>query len=102
MNLNGLIIGISTFAVIGIFHPIVIKTEYYIGKHLWPVFLIVGLLFIISSAFLSNVIISSIFGVIGFSSLWSIQEIIEQEERVKKGWFPANPKKAIKVEKYQE
>lgn len=93
MNLNGLVIGIATFLIIGLFHPIVIKTEYYIGKKLWPVFLIMGLLFIVLSTFFSNVITSSIFGVIGFSSLWSIQELIEQEGRVKKGWFPENPQK---------
>jgi len=27
------------------------------------------------------------------SCLWSILELFEQEERVKKGWFPKNPKK---------
>ena len=29
MNYTGAIIGISAFLVIGVFHPIVIKTEYY-------------------------------------------------------------------------
>ena len=98
MNLHGLVIGIATFIIIGLFHPIVIKTEYYIGKKLWPVFLIMGLLFIVLSTFISKVITSSIISVIGFSSLWSIQELIEQESRVKKGWFPANPKKKKQAE----
>jgi hypothetical protein len=40
-------------------------------------------------------------GVFGFSSLWSIHEIIEQEERVKKGWFPANPKRPLEQKKYE-
>ena len=31
-NLLGLVIGISTFLIIGLFHPIVIKGEYYLGK----------------------------------------------------------------------
>jgi hypothetical protein len=30
-------------------------------------------------------------GVFACSSLWSIGEIFEQRERVKKGWFPKNP-----------
>lgn len=93
MNLNGLIIGLATFCIIGLFHPIVIKTEYYIGKHVWPVFLVVGILFILFSSMFENIMISSILGVVGFSSLWSIQELIEQEARVKKGWFPENPNK---------
>jgi hypothetical protein len=40
MNFQGITIGIITFAIIGIFHPIVIKTEYYLGKKVWPVFLV--------------------------------------------------------------
>ena len=30
-HLGGLVLGISTFLIIGIFHPIVIKAEYYYG-----------------------------------------------------------------------
>jgi hypothetical protein len=93
MNYQGMIIGFSAFFIIGVFHPIVIKTEYYIGKKIWPIFLVVGIILIIISFFISNSIISSVIGVTGFSSLWSIHEIIEQEERVKKGWFPKNPKR---------
>lgn len=93
MNFQGVIIGIAAFVIIGIFHPIVIKSEYYIGKKIWPLFLIVGIILIGASLFIDNVIISAILGVTGFSSLWSINEIIEQETRVKKGWFPYNPKK---------
>lgn len=32
MYFEGLIIGIGAFLIIGVFHPIVIKGEYYIGK----------------------------------------------------------------------
>jgi hypothetical protein len=91
--MEGLIIGIAAFIVIGVFHPIVIKTEYYFGKKVWPVFLVVGLIFIVLSLFIGNVVISAIVGITGFSSLWSIHELIEQEERVRKGWFPSNPTK---------
>ncbi|WMJ86630.1 DUF4491 family protein [Anaerocolumna sp. MB42-C2] len=93
MNLQGIIIGIVTFLIIGIFHPIVIKFEYYFGKKVWPIFLIVGIIGVFLSLFINSVMLSSIAGVFGFSSLWAIHEIIEQEERVKKGWFPRNPKK---------
>ncbi|NLM35654.1 MAG: DUF4491 family protein [Clostridiales bacterium] len=101
MNIHGLAIGIATFLIIGLFHPIVIKTEYYIGKKIWPLFLILGLLCIYLSTLISNLIASSIIGITGFTLLWSIQELIEQENRVKKGWFPANPKKA-QSKKYEK
>jgi hypothetical protein len=28
--------------------------------------------------------------------LWSIKELKEQRRRVKKGWFPQNPKRSLK------
>jgi hypothetical protein len=55
------------------------------------VFLIVGAVALILSVFLESTLWSAILGVFGFSSLWSIRELFEQEERVEKGWFPANP-----------
>jgi len=36
---------------------------------------------------------SAILGIFGASSLWSIKELFEQRDRVKKGWFPMNPKR---------
>ena len=35
-------------------------------------------------------------GIAAFSSLWSILELVKQRERVKKGWFPENPKRKNK------
>jgi hypothetical protein len=93
LNFNGLIIGLSAFLIIGIFHPIVIKAEYYYGKKVWPIFLAFGLVCIFASLIIKTSMLSTILGILGFSSLWSIHEIIEQEKRVLKGWFPANPKK---------
>lgn len=35
MNLNGLLVGLATFLIIGLFHPLVIKAEYYLGVRCW-------------------------------------------------------------------
>lgn len=93
MNYIGIIIAVTTFFVIGLFHPIVIKGEYYFGTKCWWWFLILGIAFIIASLFVDDVIISPVLGVIGCSCLWSILEIFEQKKRVQKGWFPMNPKR---------
>mgnify|MGYP003550482639 CR=1 FL=1 len=93
MNFSGLLVGLSTFLTIGFFHPIVIKAEYYFGVKCWWIFLLAGLIFGGVSLFIENLIISTIFGVIAFSSFWSILELFQQRERVKKGWFPKNPNK---------
>ena len=93
MNYSGLIIAVITFLVIGVFHPIVIKGEYYFGTRCWWVFLLAGIGFIIASLLVSDDMLSPILGVVGCSCLWSILEIFEQKERVEKGWFPKNHKR---------
>lgn len=91
MYFEGIIIGLVTFLIIGVFHPIVIKCEYYFSKKVWPCFLVIGIVLLLISLSVEQVTLAAILGVTGFSCLWSIQELIEQEERVKKGWFPVNP-----------
>lgn len=99
MNIAGVFIGIMAFLLIGVFHPIVIKSEYYFGKGVWPCFLGAGLFFIVLALFIKSDTISAIVAIVGFSCLWSIHEIIEQEKRVEKGWFPKNPNKKKKQER---
>lgn len=94
MHVTGIIIGACTFLIIGLFHPIVIKSEYYFGVKCWWAYLIVGLICLASTLFVEDVIISSLLGVLSFTLFWSIKEIFEQRERVKKGWYPKNNKKA--------
>ena len=91
MNFTGIIIGLATFLTIGVFHPIVIKAEYYLGTRCWWMFLLAGIIFGAISLIISNLIISTILGVTAFSCFWSILELKEQKERVRKGWFPAGP-----------
>lgn len=93
MYFTGIIIAISTFLIIGLFHPIVIKAEYHTGTRLWWVFLLLGVVAIASALFIQNEIISAIVGVVGASALWSIGELFEQRKRVMKGWFPKNPRR---------
>lgn len=90
MFFTGLIIALGTFLIVGVFHPIVIKTEYYFGTGPWWVFLVFGIGAIIASLCIAQVILSSLLGVIGASCLWSIGELFEQKKRVDKGWFPKN------------
>lgn len=102
MNFQGAVIGLAAFVVIGIFHPIVIKAEYYLGKKIWPVFLIAGFAFVGASVLVKNPVASAILGIIGFSCLWSIRELFQQEERVQKGWFPKNENRVQKASSKQQ
>ncbi len=91
MQYNGLLIGALTFLIIGIFHPLVIKGEYYFGTRCWWAFLILGVISCVASLLVGDLVWSIILGVLGFSSFWSIGEVFEQKKRVEKGWFPKNP-----------
>ncbi|MCR5665698.1 MAG: DUF4491 family protein [Eubacterium sp.] len=93
MNPYGLLIAAIIFVEIGIFHPLVIKAEYYFSKRCWPVFLLVGIISIIFSLMVESVFVSIILGSLGCTSLWSILELFHQEKRVLRGQFPMNPKR---------
>ena len=78
LNFTGIIIAVCTFFVIGMWHPIVIKTEYYWGTRPWVIYLIIGVVSLVGALF-------------GASALWGIGELFHQKKRVEKGWFPKNP-----------
>lgn len=96
MHFEGILIGVLTFLIIGIFHPIVIKAEYYFSKKVWPIFAVAGIVFLVLSIMAESTFVGTVLAVFGASSLWSIQELFEQEKRVEKGWFPENPNRKDK------
>lgn len=93
MYFTGIIIGVATFFIIGLFHPLVIKGEYYFGVKCWWVFALMGVVTIVASLMVEDVLWSTLLAVWGASSLWSIGELFEQRKRVEKGWFPRREKK---------
>lgn len=90
-NFTALALGAISFLIIGVFHPIVIKGEYYFGKGCWPAFAAAGALCLLAALLIDSFFWATVMALIGFSCFWSIKELFEQEERVRKGWFPANP-----------
>lgn len=92
-HLLGLAIGLGTFLIIGMFHPIVIKAEYHLGVRCWWLFLVAAIITGALAVLSRQVLAQALLGVTAFSCLWSILEVFQQRERVRKGWFPANPKR---------
>ncbi len=93
LNWQGLAIGACTFLIIGLYHPLVIKGEYYFGLKVNYAFALTGILASIAALMLNSIFWSAIAAVVAFSSFWGIKEVYEQQERVRKGWFPTNPKR---------
>ncbi len=93
INASGMIAGAACFLIIMVSRWTCIVGEYYFTKIVWIAFLVFGLICIAFSFFMINIMYSSVIAMLGFTYLWGINEVIEQEERVKKGWFPMNPKR---------
>jgi len=93
MNFTGIIIGAAVFLSIGICHPITIKLEYYFGRKGWWGFFIPGVICTVISLIVDNYIASTIIAAFAFSCFWGIHEVMQQEMRVLRGWFPENPKR---------
>ena len=98
MNFTGILLGLCSFLVIGIFHPLVIKAEYHFGRRSWWAFLIMGLIFMALSLACRNQFLSILFGVTACSALRGIGEVTEQHIRVKPLCFPMNPKRKADYE----
>ena len=81
MNFTGIVIGLCTFLIIGMFHPLVIKAEYYLGKQCWWIFLLAGILFAVLSLFIPGEW-SVISGVVAFSSFWSIKWVTDHNPQL--------------------
>lgn len=96
LNWEGLGIGVCTFLIIGMFHPLVIKGEYHFGLKVNYAFAILGIITAVLALLTKGVFLSALLAVVSFSSFWSILEVYEQQKRVRKGWFPENPKRSNK------
>ena len=92
IHFEGVAVGILSLVMIGAFHPIVIKCEYYFSARVWPLFLLFGAGFLMAALFTQG-LASIALGLLGVCCLWSIRELKEQAQRVEKGWFPRNPKR---------
>jgi len=58
-----------------------------------PTAIVLGIAAAALSVCVEGLVLSILFGVVAFSSFWSILEVFQQRERVRKGWFPENPRR---------
>jgi hypothetical protein len=93
MNVTGILFGAFTFLAIGLGFVWVIKLEFYVGAHVAWAVAALGAALVLASLFIPGFTPSAILGVIGGTLFWGATELPEQEKRVAKGLFPANPRK---------
>jgi hypothetical protein len=93
LNYVGLVAALSTFVSIWFGHVAVRKIE-SISPTVWlpaTVFAIVGIVSEWLALLTSNSLVSTAFGILGFTLLWDALEFTRQQNRVRKGHAPANP-----------
>ncbi len=88
INLDGIVVGTATYLLIALGHHSVIWAEYWFTKRCWPAYLVVGVAAMVGSMFIDELVVSVIISILGTTALWGIGEVIQQEKRVEKGWFP--------------
>ena len=82
LNIEGFLVGLIAFVLIGLFHPIVIHVERRFGKKVWPVFFFPGVILAVVSVLITQKLLSVGLGVLAFSLFWSAIELIKQHKRV--------------------
>ena len=93
MYFDGFLLGLGAFIMVGLCHPLVIKLEYYIGRKIAWLFLVLGLVCLIPSLLVQG-LLSMFLGVFGACLLWTAIELRWQHERVAKGRAKRNPKRS--------
>lgn len=94
MNITGILLGLLVALLIGGGFLWVIKLEYYVGAHVAKPVAALGALVILSSLLMPTFASSAIVGVLGGSIVWGSTELRDQQDRVARGMFPANPNKS--------
>lgn len=77
----------------------VIKLEYHVGAHVWRGVLALGIAVGGASLFAPHFFLSAVLGIIAGTIIWGATELPCQEERVRRGMFPANPRRLAWREK---
>ena len=94
MNLTGLLLGLFMLFAIGFGFFWVIKLEYYLGAQVWKGVLAGGLLICLASLFMPTFLAAALLGIFGGSVVWGATELPGQEQRVRRGLFPSNPRRS--------
>ncbi len=95
LNWAGLILGITTVATIGVGHVMVRKLNYHFGTRPAPLAFLLGAAALTGSLFAASNTLAGVLGIVGLTTVVDGLELIRQEERVRKGHAPSNPKRPV-------
>ncbi|NTV65897.1 MAG: DUF4491 family protein [Oscillochloris sp.] len=88
---------LMTFGTIAFGHVAVRKVNYVYGTKPAPYVLFAGLIFLFLSLQMDSNVASAALGILGMTTLWDSFELIRQEERIRRGHAPSNPKRPVEA-----
>ncbi|HID39277.1 MAG TPA: DUF4491 family protein [Calditrichaeota bacterium] len=93
----GVILAVVTFLAIGLGHVFVRKVNYAFGVKPAPLVFLAGIGLLYLSMFAGD-LLSAVLGILGMTVIWDGIELYRQENRIRKGFAPENPKRPVKNE----
>lgn len=91
----GPILGVTTVVTIGAGHVMVRKLNYHFGTKPAPVAFLLGAAALMGSIFVASNTLAGVLGIVGLTTVVDGIELIRQEERVRKGHAPENPRRPV-------
>ncbi len=91
----GAVLAVVTVATIGLGHVMVRKANYLFGTiPAIPLFFL-GAGILTASVFMSSDLLSAVMGIVGVTTVWDGVEMLRQENRVRRGHAPENPRRPV-------
>lgn len=92
---TGPVLAAVTVVTIGLGHVMVRKANYLFGTvPAIPLFFL-GAGILTASFFMSSDLASAVLGIVGVTTVWDGVEVIRQENRIRRGHAPQNPKRPV-------
>lgn len=90
----GVILAVVTFSTIGLGHVFVRRINYRFGVKPAPPVFLAGMVLLYLSLFVGD-LFSAVLGISGMSVIWDGLELYRQENRIRHGFAPENPKRSV-------
>lgn len=97
MQWTGVVLALITFGTIAFGHVAVRRANYLYGTKPVPYVLFAGLAFLFLSLRMHDDLASAALGIVGMTTLWDSFELMRQEERIRRGHAPSNPKRPVEA-----
>lgn len=91
----GPVLAVTTVLTIWFGHVMVRRVNFWFGTKPVPLVALMGAAAVVASLFVPSNLGSACLGIVGVTTLWDAFELVRQEERVRQGKAPENPRRPV-------